>query len=161
MAEEGTVDQVNKGGGHGEQAEVEEAGEQAQEVVAMSGAEGRVFRLEFQMEGFVLEDAGGDGLEERLGGEFVYGGVIRNGEAFGTGKHAGHELEAGKGANAAEERIDPVVAEAGDLFLVEEAAEKGGVALFFADEELGGGGEARGVGVELGGAAEEARAIGT
>lgn len=49
---------------------------------------------------------------------------------------------------------------AGDLFLVEKAAEDSGVALFFTDEELSGGGEIWRQVVQLGGAAEEASAIG-
>lgn len=85
LDEERAVDKVYESGGDGEEREVGEAGEEAEKITAALCAEGGVFGLEFEMEGFVAEDAGGDGFEEVVLREFEDGGVVRDGEAFGAG----------------------------------------------------------------------------
>lgn len=46
--------------------------------------------------------------------------------------------------------------ETGNLFLVEETTEDGGMSLFFADEQLCGDGEVGGLVITLGGTADQA-----
>jgi hypothetical protein len=99
--------------------------------------------LKLQMAGFVLEDAVADGGEQGGVGGGAEGAIVGNGDDFGGYEHAEREFEAGEDAEAAENRVDPVLGEAGEALGVHETGQDAAVALFLVYEEREGLGKMR------------------